>query len=157
MKTQPFDVWTLIKRIFKKMTTIKKLITFMNILLLTPLIPLCLCAKCPDSNSSSNTITSVYDGFTGSALVKTYGIATGSVSSSTYYMYYISFTHYFKWAIRKINFDGSLAWMAAVGYELKPKSLVVDLNEQYVYIAVFDSGLSVVKFDWSTGNIVDAK
>ena len=139
------------------MTTIKRLIAFMNILLLIPLIPLCLCAKCPDSNSSSNTITSVYDSFTGSSYVRTYGVATGSVSSSTYYTYYINFSNNFKWAIRKINVDGSQAWMAAVGYELKPKSLAVDLNEQYLYIVVFNSGLSVVKFAWSTGNIVDAK
>ena len=113
-------------------------------------------STCPSSSSTSNTITSEQFSFSTYANTKTYNVVLGPVSVSLYYLYYIS-TPGNKWAIRKTNPDGSLAWMAALSFEPTMKSLSVDALEQYVYVVVNTSPLDVVRLGASAGSIVDAQ
>ena len=60
-------------------------------------------------------------------------------------------------AIRKINQDGSLAWMAALSLTPNQKSLAVDALEQNVYVNYSNYPLIIVRLEASTGSIVDAQ
>ena len=59
--------------------------------------------------------------------------------------------------IRKINQDGSLAWMAALSFNPIQKSLAVDALELYAYVSYANNPLIVVRLGASTGSIVDAQ
>ena len=61
------------------------------------------------------------------------------------------------WAIRKINQDGSLAWMAAFAFQSIQKSIVVDDSENYVYIGVYTNPLDVLRISSTTGALIDAQ
>ena len=60
-------------------------------------------------------------------------------------------------AIRKINQDGSLAWMAALSLRLIKKSLAVDALELYAFVSYYYNPLIVVRLGATTGSIVDAQ
>ena len=60
-------------------------------------------------------------------------------------------------AVRKLNSDGTLAWMAAFLIAPAQKGLAVDSSEQYVYVACDTSPMNVIRMSSSTGTIVDVK
>ena len=112
-------------------------------------------STCPSSSTISNTITSDQCSFSGYTYTETYNVALGPVSASLYYLYLINAP--INWAIRKINPDGSLAWMTALSFQPIMKSLSVDALEQHVYAAGFTIPLDVVRLGAGTGSIVDAQ
>ena len=59
--------------------------------------------------------------------------------------------------IRKLNSDGTLAWIAALSFNPIMKILSVDTLEQHVYVASRTSTLDVVRLGAGTGAIVDAQ
>ena len=88
-------------------------------------------------------------------ITSTYSAISGPVSKSMYYMYLLNPPGL---AIRKVNPDDSLAWMAAINmFWPTQKSLNIDSNEQYVYACHYRNPLDVVRFGSSTGSIVDAQ
>ena len=114
-------------------------------------------STCPSSSSTLNTITSEqysFLGYTGGT--HTYKMVLGPVSASLYYLHYV-FTPGGNSAIRKINLDGSLAWMAALSFWSIVKSLSVNTLEQHVYVASSSNPLDVVRLGAGTGVIVDAQ
>ena len=113
-------------------------------------------STCPSSSTTSNTITSDQCSFSGYSDTQTYNVALGPVSASLYYLYFID-TPSNNWAIRKVNPDGSLAWMAALKFWSLLKSLSVDTLEQHVYVASISDPLDVVRLGAGTGAIVDAQ
>ena len=56
-------------------------------------------------------------------------------------------------AVRKVNADGSQAWMAALGFSPLLKSMTVDLAEQNVYFASGGNPIVVVWLATSNGSI----
>ena len=125
------------------------------------LLILCLITKihwstCPSSSSTSNTITTEQGSFAGYTSAQTCNVVLGPVSDSLYYQHGI-YTSVNKWAIRKTNPDGSLAWIAALSLPSIMKSLSVDTLEQYVYVASHTNPLDVVRLGAGTGAIVDAQ
>ena len=110
----------------------------------------------PSSNSASNTIASEQYSFTGYTHTATYNSVLGSVSGSLYYLYaiYDGSNH---WAIRKVNSDGSFAWMASFSFPPIIKSLSIDTSEQHVYVASNANPLDVLRLGTDTGAIVDAQ
>ena len=117
---------------------------------------LCYWFTCSASNSNSYLITSNQYSFTGYTITKAYNMASGPISSSLYYSYSLYLSSYYT-AIRKINQDGSLAWMAALSIIPIQKSLTVDALEQYVYVSYSNNPLIVIRLAASTGSIVDAQ
>ena len=59
--------------------------------------------------------------------------------------------------MRKINPNGTLAWIAAVSFNAIMKSLIVDKNEKYLYFASFGGYPDVWRLSASTGAILDAQ
>ena len=60
--------------------------------------------------------------------------------------------------IRKINTDGSLAWMTALGsFNPIMKSITTDGVEENVYIGAMKNPLDVLSMSATTGAIVDAQ
>ena len=125
------------------------------VLMLACIIPFCYWSTCPSFNSNSFKITSEECSFSGYTTTKAYNVVYGPVSFSLYYMYFITTPN--GWAIRKVNQDGSLAWMAALSFSPIIKSLTVDSSEQYVYVASYTNPIDVIKLDSSTGSIVDQR
>ena len=126
-------------------------------LTLSYIISLCQWSTCSSSISNSNTITSEQGNFIGYVVTTTYSVVAGPVSNSLYYLYFYRLPS-FGLAIRKVNTDGSLAWMAAIiPFDSLYKSLTIDASEKYVYAAYYSSILDVVRFNSSTGAIVDAQ
>ena len=111
---------------------------------------------CPSSISASNTIASEQCSFTGFIFTATYNAVLGPVSGSLYYLnaIYDTSNH---WAIRKVNPDGSLAWMASFSFPPILKSLSVDTSEQHVYVGNNNNPLDLVRLGTGTGAIVDAQ
>ena len=60
-------------------------------------------------------------------------------------------------AIRKINSDDSLAWMAAVTFQPMYKTLSIDSTEQNIYFAQYNNPILVVQLLSTTGAIVSAR
>ena len=58
-------------------------------------------------------------------------------------------------AVRKVNADGSQAWMAALGFSPILKSMTVDTAEQNVYFASGGNPIAVVWLATSNGSIVN--
>ena len=112
-------------------------------------------STCP--SSTTYTITSEQCSFSGYAITSTYNVALGPVSASLYYSYNLYNNPNYMWVVRKINSDGSLAWIAALSFQQIIKSLSVDTLEQYVYVASRTSSLDVVRLGAGTGSIVDAQ
>ena len=125
------------------------------VLMLACIIPFCYWSTCPSFTSNSYTITSEECSFTGSSTTSAYKVVFGPVSHSLYYLYYLGTPN--SWAIRKINQDGSLAWMAALSFNPIIKSLIFDSSEQYVYVASFTNPVDVVRLSSSTGSIIDQR
>ena len=115
------------------------------------------CSTWPSSGSNSNAITSEQCSFTGYTITYAYSVASGQVTNSLYYLYDIYLSPSTNWAIRKVNQDESLAWMAAISLNPIEKSLTVDILEQYVYVASYTSQLDVVRLLSTTGAIIDAQ
>ena len=113
-------------------------------------------STCPSSNSTLYTITSDQCSFSGYSITEAFNVVLGPVSASLYFLYSI-YTPGNKWAIRKTNSDGSLAWMSAVSFQPILKSLSVDTLEQNVYVAGYANPLDVVRFGAGAGSIVDAQ
>ena len=126
----------------------------MNIWMLIYLIPNSHWSTCSGSSSVTNTITSNQCSYTGYSNAQTYYLASGQVSNSWYYMYYV-YNSPNTWVIRKINPDESDAWMAAFYLQPVKKGFAVDLNEQYVYVADTGNPMNVVRLTASTGAVVD--
>ena len=125
------------------------------ILLIVCLIATSQWSICSSSTSTSNAITSEQCSFSEYTSTKTYNVASGTVSSSLYYLFVIS-TPY-NWAIRKANPNGSSTWIAALSLNPIVKSLSVDTLELYVYVASYFNPLNVVRLGAETGAIVDAQ
>ena len=117
---------------------------------------LCHWFTCSASNSNSYLITSDQCSFTGYTNSVNYSVVSGPVSKSLYYLYLLYVGSYSA-AIRKINQDGSLAWMAALSLTPNQKSLAVDALEQNVYVNYSNYPLIIVRLEASTGSIVDAQ
>ena len=80
-----------------------------------------------------------------------YSIKVGPVSSSFYYIYWNSNPSY-KWLVRKIFSDNTLAWMTnSYPLESNIKSITFDLAEKYIYFATWTSPSDVVRLLTSTG------
>ena len=111
-------------------------------------------AICPSSvPSSSATIKEQYN-FTGYSNVQTYGLVAGPVSSSLYYMYYLSTTPN-KVAVRKVDASSSQSWIASFNFWPILKCLSVDLAEQSLYLANNDSTiLTVLRLSTLDGSVV---
>ena len=132
-----------------------KMITWVALMLIW-FNSLCHWFTCSASSSNSYLITSNQCSFTGSSNTITSGIVSGPVSNSLYYLYILYIGSYHT-AIRKINQDGSLAWMAAYSFNLIQKSLAVDTSEHYAFVSYSNNPLIVVRLEASTGSIVDAQ
>ena len=124
---------------------------FNFIIILPFLVHLCQCTC-----SSQNTIVSKSNSFSGYANTLTFGVTIGPISDSVYSLFYVSTPS--NAVVRKVNFDDSVAWMAAIDsfYPLR-KSLSVDSNEQHVYFGRSTSTLNVWRLQWNNGAIVDAQ
>ena len=57
--------------------------------------------------------------------------------------------------IRRVTSADSLVWMAAFNLIWKTRGLVIDSNEQYLYVAIYGGSVSILKLYASTGNAVD--
>ena len=117
---------------------------------------LCHWFTCSASSSNSYLITSDQCSFTGFTTTKTWSVISSPVSNSLYYSYSLYLSSYVT-AIRKINQDGSLAWMAALSFNPIMKSLAVDALELYAYVSYLNYPLIVVRLEASTGSIVDSQ
>ena len=105
--------------------------------------------------SSSYAMTSLQSSFSGFTNEDIYGVVQGPVSNSFYFMSWIispSVT-----VVRKVNQDGTLAWIASVSIDCKQKSLTVDNAESYLYFAVGNSNLIAIRLSSSTGSIIDQR
>ena len=60
-------------------------------------------------------------------------------------------------AIRKLNSDNTLSWMASISFFPIKRGLAVDPKEQYVWLASYTNPLDVARMLASTGAIVDAQ
>ena len=109
-------------------------------------------ATCPSSVPSSSATTTEQCNFSGYTTTQTYGIAVGPVSSSLYYLYFISTPA--SAVVRKVDATGSQAWMASFIFDLISKSLSVDATEQNVYLASYPDPLVVLKLATSSGSIL---
>ena len=56
-----------------------------------------------------------------------------------------------------MNSDGTYAWMTALSFNLIRKNLVIDSNEQYIYVAGLTNPLDVIQLGSSTGTIANAQ
>ena len=116
---------------------------------------LCYWFTCSASGSNSYLTTSDQCSFTGYTTIAL-DVVSGPVSNSLYYLYKLTQGSFYT-AIRKINQDGSLAWMAVLSITPTHKSLAVDTLELYVYVSYANNPLIVVRLGASTGSIVDAQ
>ena len=146
------------RRVFNLLPSKKtwKMTKSVAILLILCLITSSHWSTCPSSSSTSNTITSEQCSFSGYSYTNTHNVVLGPVSASLYFLYRI-YTPGSDWAIRKVNADGSLAWMAALSFQAILKSLSVSTSEQYVYVASNANPLDVVRFGAAAGAIVDVQ
>ena len=112
-----------------------------------------LAASCPSSVPSSTATTTERCSFTGYSSTQTYGVAVGSVSSSIYYLYFISTPN--STVVRKVDVFGSQTWMVSFA-ALYPtvKGMSVDAAEQSMYLASHTNPVVVIKLAASTGSIV---
>ena len=59
-------------------------------------------------------------------------------------------------AVRKVNPDGTIAWLAAVTGQSQTKSLSVDKTETNVYLGIISNPFVIVSFATTTGSITFA-
>ena len=98
--------------------------------------------------------------FTGFANDSIFAVVYGKVSKWLYYMYelYTPLPLALNAVIRKINQDGSLAWMTALPFDPIVKALSVDDSEQYVYLAgSMTNIINVARLIASNGSIESAQ
>ena len=112
-----------------------------------------LAASWPSSVPSSAATTTEQCSFTGYSTTYTYGVVVGPVSSSLYYLYFISTPN--STVVRKVDASGSQTWMASFA-ALYPaaKGMSVDAAEQSMYLASHTNPVVVIKMAASTGSIV---
>ena len=109
-------------------------------------------ATCPPSVPASAAIISEQCNFAGYTTTQTYGVATGQVSKSLYYMYTISSPQIA--GVRKVDASGSQSWMTSFAFFPIVKCLSVDVAEQSVYFARQINPIVVLKLAASDGSIV---
>ena len=111
--------------------------------------------SCSASSSNSNAITTELGTFSSYAKANTYGVKSGSVSNSMYFLYILLFNYHS--AVRKENQDGSSAWMAAFSSRPLMKSLSVTPNEQHVLFGWDVYPLDILRLSTNDGAIVDSQ
>ena len=128
---------------------------FVLVLMLFWTLKNCSAATCSASASYPSMITSNEFSYTGYTTSYNYGLKVGRVSNSFYYFHYLSPPDHT--AVRRVNPDESLVWLASIDFDPLLKSFSLDFNEQNVYFGRFSNPLSVVRLLASTGAIVDAQ
>ena len=118
-------------------------------------VPVLSSATCSGSTSSSYTMTSLQSSFSGYTSEHIYEVVQGLVSNSFYFMSYLSPPGHT--AVRKVNPDKSLAWIASVSNVCMKRTFTVDNVESYLYFALASSSLIVIRLLSSTGSISDQR
>ena len=136
---------------FEHLKAIK--ISILVILILICIIPASYWSICEASSSDSNAIVSDQGIITPYAETQGLFVLSGPISNSLYYLY--SLNSPANAAIRKINSDGSLAWMIILPFEPIEKGLALDTDEKHVFVGSYTNILDVVRLGSRTGSIVD--
>ena len=150
-KHSNYHYWRILNQFFSR----KKLFLPIFIAIMISLVPLSCWATCKTSNSNSYVITSVEDSFPTFTLAWTYGIVSSITSNYMYFLYKVAMTE--SSIVRKVNIDGSSAWMSIISFEPIIKSLALDASEQYIYFASFTAPMDVARLSANSGGIVDAQ
>ena len=115
-----------------------------------------MCTIWPSSSSSQTNVYIEKYTFTDYDTTS-YGVVQGTKDYATFYLDYVFndtiSANY--GVIRRVNADNSAVWMTAFNLSPVMKSLSVDPNEQYVYIASWSSPIDIVRMNAVTGVIVD--
>ena len=114
-------------------------------------------STCPASNSNLNAINSFEDIFSGFSTSQTVNAAYGLVSNSLYYIYWIQSPSYSYSTIRKAGQNNSSIWTTALPFYPILSSLIVDTNEQHLYIGAYKTQLNVIRLTTGTGGITDVQ
>ena len=120
------------------------------------LISYCWCSTCPSSNTNLNSITTSQWSFIGFGNTRIYAAATGPITNSLYFLYFINSPSQAA-VIRKVKTDDSISWTFAISFWPTSKSLWVDKNEQHAYLASGTNPLNVCKLRTKDGEIDEWK
>ena len=109
----------------------------------------------PSSSTSSYAIQREQNGFSEASLVKSFMGAVGSISNSSYSMYWLQLSSpsSISTAIVKTAADGSNTWTASLSIDALRKSLVIDSSESSVYFWVDPSYIQIIKLAADTGAV----
>ena len=120
-------------------------------------IPIWHWSTCPASSSNLNEINSFEDIFSGFSTSQTVNVAYGLVSNSLFYVYWIQSTSHSYSAIRKAGQNNLSTWTTALSFYPILSSLIVDTNEQYLYVGAYKTQLDVIRLTTGTGGIYDVQ
>ena len=98
---------------------------------------------CANSASNVKAIFEQIDSFSGYSSSTIWRVISGPISNSLYYSYAINSPYLA--VTRRINLDGTLAWMAAYSFTPDGNSLSIDSQEQNLYLISQTSPTVVVK------------
>ena len=107
--------------------------------------------KCSNLTPNSTIITSEQCKFSGYTTTRTYGVATSQTSNNLYYLHLIDPPT--GAVVRKVDSSGTQIWMASFQLDPQRKSLIVDLNEQSVYLAIYSLTLAVLNLNTNSGGV----
>ena len=128
-------------------------ISISAILILLFIIPASYQSICEASSSYSNAIISDQGIITSYAETQWQSVLSGPISNSLYYLYFLNSPA--NSGLRKINSDGSLAWLVILPFEPIAKGLALDADEQHLFAGSYTNILDVARLGTSTGSIVD--